>query len=84
MTEVPNAHENDYRMKSKTLTTNITNKSINSALVKIRKKDFCVVLAGKQQKCRDRAALSFDSGNDYAGESDIITGLTRSHFVPVR
>ena len=68
---MPNADENDYRMKfndvPKTLTTN---KAMFSALVKlrmkdfcvVRKKDFCVVLAGKQQKCRDRATLSFDNG----------------------
>ena len=47
-----------------------TNKAMFSALVKlrkrdfcvVRKKDFCVVLARKQQKCRDRAPLSFGNG----------------------
>ena len=29
-----------------------------SARVKVRKKDFCIFLAGKPQKCRDRAPLS--------------------------
>ena len=69
--EVPNADENVYRMKlnevPKILTTN---KAMFSALVKLRMKDFCVVrkkdccvvLAGNQQKCRDRAPLSFDNG----------------------
>ena len=32
-----------------------------SALVKVRKKDFCIVLTGKQQKCRDGAPLTISS-----------------------
>ena len=32
-------------------------KAMVSARVKVRKKDFCIVLAGKQQKCHDRAPL---------------------------
>ena len=68
---MPNADENDYRMKFNDVPKTLTmNKAMFSALVKlrmkdfcvVRKKDFCVVLAGKQQKCRDRAPLSFDNG----------------------
>ena len=33
-------------------------KAMILARVKVRKKDFCIVLAGKQQKCRDRAPLT--------------------------
>ena len=32
--------------------------AIFTALVKVRKKGFCIVLAAKQQKCRDRVPLS--------------------------
>ena len=60
---MPNADENDYRMEFNNMPKTLTsNKAMFSALVKRRKKDFCVVLAGKQQKCRDRAPLSFDNG----------------------
>jgi len=33
-------------------------KPMFSARAKVSKKDFCIVLGGKQQKCRDRAPLS--------------------------
>ena len=36
-------------------------KAMFSARVKVRKKDFCIALAEKQQKCRDRAPLSKDN-----------------------
>ena len=33
-------------------------KATYSAQVKVRKKDFCIVSAGKQQKCSDGAPLN--------------------------
>ena len=32
-------------------------KTMLSARMKIKRKDFCIVLAGKRQNCRDRAPL---------------------------
>ena len=36
-------------------------KTMFSAWVNVGKKEFCIVLTGKQQKCRDRAPLTYST-----------------------
>ena len=48
----------DYSSCEKMIDPFVVNfKAMFSAQVKVRKKDFCVVLAAKRQKCPDRAPL---------------------------
>ena len=48
----------DYSSCKKLIDVLVLNfKAMFSAGVKVRKKHFCIVLTGKQQKCHDRAPL---------------------------
>ena len=49
----------DYSSSKKLIDVLVLNlKTVILALVKVRKKDFCIVLAGKQQRDREKAPWS--------------------------
>ena len=58
-------------------------KAIFSALMKVKKKDFCIVLAGLQQKCHDRAPLRLRTLFNTAWLGFCLLFVGGRHFVTI-